>query len=105
MHLLYMCLAKGTFWKHVVAYDILVIDAVIMLTSVAEIELLDVFVIHVFASDTFWKLPVALDRLAIDALIILTLVAEMKIVNAFVKQVFASDMFWKHAVPQAKLRY
>ena len=68
-------------------------DAVITLTLVAEMEVIDAFVIHVFAEDIFCKHAVAHDRLVMDAVIILTLVAEMELIDAFVIHVFAEDIF------------
>ena len=44
--------------------------------AVAELELIDAFLIHVFANDTFWKHAVAQDRLVMDAVGILTFVAQ-----------------------------
>ena len=65
------------------------IDAVIVLTLVEEMELVDAFVIYVFDNDTFGKLAVAHDRLMMDTVSILTLVPEMKFKDAFVMGVFA----------------
>ena len=41
------------FLKHSVAHDRLVMDAVIILTLVPEMELIDAFVMHVFADEKF----------------------------------------------------
>ena len=46
----------GTFLKHGVPQDRLVIDAAIILTLVQEMEIIDASVIHVFASDFFKSL-------------------------------------------------
>ena len=43
--------AIDTFWKHAVAHNRLVMDAVLELIFLVEI--MDAFVIHVFANDTF----------------------------------------------------
>ena len=45
----------------------LVIDAVIILALGEEMELIDAFIMHVFAIDKFWKLAVAHERLVMDA--------------------------------------
>ena len=45
--------ANDAFSNYTVAHDRLEIDAVIILTLVEEMEVIDAFVKHVFATDTF----------------------------------------------------
>ena len=65
------------------AHDRFVMDAMTILTLVAEMKFIDAFVMDVFAKDKFWNHAVARNRLVIGA-VILTLVEEIKLIDAFV---------------------
>ena len=80
-----------TFSKHTGAHNRLVIDAVTLLTLVAEMLWTDTLLIQKRLNYTFWKHVVAHDRLVIDTVIILTLVEEMKWIDAFVTHVFSKN--------------
>ena len=58
-------------------------DAVIILSLVKEMELMDTFVMHMCAKDTFEKHAVAHDRLVIDDIVIQILVEKMELIDAF----------------------
>ena len=85
--------AFDSFWKHAVAHDRLVIDAVIILTLVQEMEFIDAFLIPVFDIGTVSKNVVAHERFVMDAATLLTLVEEIKLINAFIIHMFAIDTF------------
>ena len=87
--------AIDTFWKHEVAHDILVIDAVIMLTVVEEMKLIDAFVTCVCywyilkAYKSIWQIG--------DEYCDYTGIRN-GIYRYFITHVFDNDTFWKHVV-------
>ena len=68
------CVCNDLFWKHAVAHERLLIDALTILTLQAKIEFTDEFVTRKVSNDIFLKNEVAMDRLVIDAVTTLTLV-------------------------------
>ena len=80
-------------------------DAVTVLTSVKEAEIMDAFIItnlNVFAIDTLWKHTEAQSRLVMDSVIIPTLV-EIDLIVDFEYILFDNDTIWKQGVAHNRL--
>ena len=72
-------------------HDRLVMDAVVILTLVDNMEIIDEFVITLFINDNFLKHAVAHDRLVIDDVRVLTLAEKIELIDAHVIHAFDND--------------